>query len=119
MDWDFGCFREDDELCWKCEARMESLYDFAVKTRQDEKDHYWSEEIMQKFRLTQDQQIKRIVERSKNPPPKIIPMTPFPNCNLCGDPGGITLPDTKTFCGGCWRIHCEVQESLKPIGEQE
>lgn len=108
---DFPCFHDAETLCRKCHSRMLWMRQRAIPLREADRDFYWREELVAQFRLIQDQVMKRIVRESKEP--ESPPLTPFPPCDLCGDPGDIVLPDTRTFCGDCWRKHVEFQKSQR------
>ena len=73
---------------------------------------------MAKLKLIQHETMKRTVEQAR----KVdlgLPMSPFPDCDLCKEPGGLVTPEGMAFCGPCWRAHVEFLKSLNKLDEAE
>jgi len=97
---DFPCFHDDEGLCDSCIAKLESKRSWATAVRQRDKTWSWREETMKKLRLEQDAAIVKAITAAK---PNLPPLTPMPDCDLCGEPSGLVTPNRQAFCGPCWR----------------
>ena len=105
---DFACWHDEVELCNKCLARILWMRARARDQRNLINEWRISESAMAKLRLIQHETLKRTIEQAH----KIVlgpPMSPFPDCDLCSEPGGLVTPEGMAFCGPCWRAHVEMK----------
>ena len=57
-----------------------------------------------KLKLTADAELPARVIKREWKPEDTPPLTPMPDCNLCGEPCAMVTPEGMALCGGCCRI---------------